>query len=112
MKIPNPEAAIIDLEKLRSYLLNLKHPRGGSKARLLHHFGYSMSKASKLESDLRKYHLSADVADIIETKFGTRYIISSDVLTPSERALRLRSIWHIDNGSDVPRLITIVPETS
>lgn len=77
MKIPNADPAIMNLEKLRLYLLNLKHPPGGSKARPLHHFGYNMSSASKLESDLR-YHLSEDVSDIIETKFAMRHIISCD----------------------------------
>ncbi|WP_347277307.1 DUF6883 domain-containing protein [Leptolyngbya sp. FACHB-671] len=34
MKLPNAESAFIDLNKLRSYSLNLQHDRGKHKARL------------------------------------------------------------------------------
>lgn len=34
MKLPNGDEAIIDLEKLQNYCLNLSHPRGRHKARV------------------------------------------------------------------------------
>jgi len=34
MKLPNPERAVVDLEKLRNYCLSLSHPRGRHKARV------------------------------------------------------------------------------
>jgi hypothetical protein len=39
LKIPNSKNAVIEKEKLVVYLLNPKHKRGGTKARLLNHFG-------------------------------------------------------------------------
>ena len=35
MTIPNAERAVIAMEKLTEYLLNMSHKRGGAKARLL-----------------------------------------------------------------------------
>ena len=40
MTIPNAERAVIAVDKLTGYLLNLSHKRGGAKARLLLSFGY------------------------------------------------------------------------
>ena len=53
MKIPNAEGAVIAPEKLRDYLLNPSHRRGGSKARLLVSLGYEGNEWERLESDLR-----------------------------------------------------------
>src|SRR5215471_5943021 len=39
MQLPNRERAMIAQEKLIDYVLNLRHKRGGSKARLLAQFG-------------------------------------------------------------------------
>jgi hypothetical protein len=41
MKLPNAVNAIIEENKLVTYLLNLNHRRGGSKAKLLGSLGYS-----------------------------------------------------------------------
>ena len=39
MKVPNAQNAVIEKEKTSSYLLNLEHKRGGSKAVLLYSLG-------------------------------------------------------------------------
>ncbi len=36
MKLPNVEASIVEIEKLRNYCLSLEHPRGRHKARVFH----------------------------------------------------------------------------
>jgi hypothetical protein len=33
MKLPNPKRAVVDIAKLRDYILNPEHPRGRHKAR-------------------------------------------------------------------------------
>ena len=53
MKIPHADRAIIAPEKLRDYLLNPLHRRGGPKARLLMSLGYRAEDFDKLEQDLR-----------------------------------------------------------
>jgi len=59
---------------------------------------------------LRDQHLTGYVEKFTQTDYGMRYNIIAPILTPDGRTLRLRSIWQIDTGTEVPRLITIVPE--
>ena len=110
MKIPNAEHAVISPEKLRDYLLNSEHRRGGAKARLLISLGYHRESWHVLDKDLRAQHLAADVAVTLETEYGVRYEIVAPLTTPSSQSVSFRSIWQIDTGTDHPRLITMYPE--
>ena len=110
MRIPNSEQAIIESSKLTEYLLNIDHKRGGAKAKLLIQFGYSIDNWEQLEADIRKFHLMQDVTVIKETDYGTRYEISSSLITPINRPLVVKTVWQIDIGTDIPRLITLVPD--
>jgi len=110
VKLPKREFAVIEPEKLTAYLLNLNHRRGGAKARLLLRFGYSLKDWQQLEADIRQYHLAADVTVIRETPYGTRYEIYTALQTPTNESLTVRTVWQIDNGQTVPRLITLVSD--
>ena len=110
MKLPNRERAVIAPDKLTTYLLNIEHERGGTKARLLAEFGYNQGNWRQLEADIRRYHLDAEVDAAKRTLYGMRYEIRASVETPSGRTLILRTIWQIDEGTDVPRLITLFPD--
>ncbi len=110
MKLPNADNAIIDAQKIAGYVLNAEHRRGGSKASLLLAFGYDPANWQRLADDLRQYHLSTEVERSRATAYGTRYEIRAALQTPSGRLLTLRSIWQIDSGATVPRLITLYPD--
>ena len=111
MKVPNAENAIIAAEKLRDYLLNIEHRRGGSKAKLLLSMGYQVDQWQQLETDLRQQHLAADVDRVKENDYGTTYEIVAGLKGPSRRdPILFRSIWQIDFVTDYPRLITMHPE--
>ena len=110
MKLPNAKNAVIDRAKIADYLLDIDHPRGGSKARLLVSLGYSAADWRRLESDLRSMHLSEDVVATVATIWGMRYEIVAPLTGPSGDSVVFRSVWQIDLGSDCPRLITMYPE--
>lgn len=110
MKIPNGDRAIIERSKLVNYALNVSHERGGSKARKLIRYGYSPDKWKQLELDIRKYHLTADIRIEKATRYGMRYEIRAALPSPVNRQLYVKTVWQIDNGTDVPRLITLVPD--
>lgn len=110
MKIPNSDHAIVEPSKLIDYLLNSEHKRGGAKAKLLLQFGYSLENWQQLESDIRKFHLVADVNVVKETAYGMRYEVSANMLTPIDRQLFVKTVWQIDTGTNFPRLITLVPD--
>jgi uncharacterized protein DUF6883 len=72
MTVPNAERAVIAVEKLTEYLLNMSHKRGAAKARLLLGVGYRPDAPRLLESDLRAQHLSLDVSRTSENAYGVR----------------------------------------
>jgi len=110
MKLPNAVNAIIEDHKLIEYLLNPNHRRGGSKAKLLSSLGYSEQAWQRLDNDLRQQHLTADVVEARDTIWGRRYDIVAPLTGPTGDTVMFRSIWQIDLGSDLPRLITMYPE--
>ncbi|MEM6868256.1 MAG: DUF6883 domain-containing protein [Cyanobacteria bacterium P01_C01_bin.121] len=110
MKLPNCDRAIITQTKLTEYLLNIKHKRGSSKAQLLIQFGYSINNWKRLDADIRQSHLTQDVDRIRETQYGVRYEIRAPLSTPVGRLLWVKTVWQIDTDTDIPRLITLVPD--
>lgn len=110
MSIPHADKAIIAADKLRGYLLNPSHKRGGAKARLLLSLGYQTDAPHVLESDLRAQHLALDAARTSRNAYGVTYEIDGMIRTPSGRTVRFCSIWQIDTGSEVPRFITMYPK--
>lgn len=109
MKIPNADHAVISTRKLRDYLLNPTHRRGAAKARLFINCGYHADEWAVLERDIRAQHLTQDANAINETDYGRRYEIIAPLITPCGRHVRFVTIWQIDVGTDVPRLITMYP---
>ena len=110
MKMPNAENAVIASEKLRNYLLNPDHRRGGSKAKLLLSMGFQEDQWRQLDAALREQHLTADAEESEENDYGTCYAIVAELTGPDRRTIPFRSIWQIDRGTDYPRLITIYQE--
>jgi hypothetical protein len=109
MLIPNADKAIIAPEKLRDYLLNPAHPRGWGKARLLLGCGYRADAWQVLETDIRTQHLSVDFDAVSDNIYGRRFEIVAPLTMPNGWRIDFRSIWQIDDGTDVPRLITMFP---
>lgn len=110
MKLPNAAQAAISRIKIVDYLLNVDHSEGGSKAKLLISLGYSIANWRRLEEDLRQMHLVEDVVSVRSTAWGPRYEIVGPLTGPVGDTVMFRSVWQIDLGTDVPRLITMYPE--
>ncbi len=110
MKVPNAANAVIELPKLLNYLLDVDHPQGGAKARMLVSFGYSSANWRRLDSDIRSMLLSEEVVATNRSLWGTRYEIVAPLTGPSGDTVLFRSVWQIDLGTDTPRLITMYPE--
>ena len=109
MTVRNADRAIIAADKLTGYLLNVSHKRGAAKARLLLSVGYRPDDPQRLESDLRKQHLSLDAVRTSENAYGIVYEIEGPIRTPGGRIVRFCSIWQVDTGTEVPRFITMYP---
>ena len=77
---------------------------------MLRDFGYDAARWQQLQSDIRQFHLDADVEAVRQTSYGTRYEIRAPSHTPSGRILTVRTVWQIDKGTDFPRFITLFPD--
>jgi hypothetical protein len=109
MQLPNRARAVIAPEKLIDYLLNTGHKRGGTKARLLARCGYTVQNWIRLEEDIRGA-LETEVDWVRTTEYGIRYEIRMTLQSPLGMPLTVRTIWQIDDGTVVPRLITLYPD--
>lgn len=109
MRIPEAENAIISEDKLVRYLLNVDHPDGASKARVLARAGFDAAKAWELEHALRYQHLVLDAQPGKRSPFGEKYEITGWLTGPRGRVW-VTSVWMVRCGERTPRLITIIPE--
>ena len=98
----------IDPLKLSGYLLNINHIDGGSKARLLMSFGFSVEDIYKLHEAVLLHADNADVA-LLQTSFGDKFIVERSMPTPTGKSLMIRSIWIRKKQEEIIRFVTLYP---
>ena len=110
MKVPNCEQAIVKPEKLTKYLLNLAHPKGGSKAKFFKIHGYDLSNATELENEFMKILNENDVVDVLEIGYGINYSVVGILKskTYSNNPL-LKTIWCLSSDEETPHFVTAYP---
>ncbi|HEV2294474.1 MAG TPA: hypothetical protein VGR35_11510 [Tepidisphaeraceae bacterium] len=111
MNLPNAHRAIVEREKIIEYLLNGAHPDNGGKARFFTAVGFTVSAWEALADALRDMALNTPIASRAESVHGQRFILEGELLTPSGKTPRVRSIWIMECGSDLPRLVTGYPQS-
>jgi len=109
MKLPNAEQALVEREKITEYLLSPVHRYGASKARFFGAFGFRAEQWEIFAQALREQSQNHDVAKVRETGFGPRYEGEGALRSPDGRRPRVCTVWQLDHGTDVPRLITAYP---
>jgi len=109
MQLPNASRARVDEEKIIDYLLNAKHPYGGSKASFFTQFGFTAERWESFAERLRQQGSSHPVSRVTETVFGPRYNVDGEIVSPDGRNPNIRTIWQMDHGVLAPRLITAYP---
>lgn len=109
MKAPNADFAIVNLDKLRSYVLDPSHRVGRHKARL---FAALLHLGREDAEELRQILL--DVVTTQEASLGQldehgqRYRVDF-ALNWRGRQAQIRSVWIVRSDEDYPRLLTCYP---
>lgn len=104
MKLPNPEAAFIDIQKLRNYSLNPEHDRGKHKARLfLAILGLTAQDAEELQCILLEAIQLYDAILTSQDEYGQRYVVDFP-LTRNQNTATIRSTWIVRPTETFPRL--------
>lgn len=89
MKLPNSAQAIVERGKIQDYLLNPAHP---DNAQAFRHLAET-----------------AEVAQFSESPHGKKYVILGRIESPDGKAALVKTIWIVDTGLNVARLVTAYP---
>jgi hypothetical protein len=109
MIIPHLDRAVVPKEKLSDYLLSDTHPDGAPKAVFFRRFGFTINNWQELAEALLKHAAEHDIVKEEATPFGVRYVVEGPLTAADGRRPNLRSVWFIDTGTDIPRLVTAYP---
>lgn len=106
MYLPNGDKAIVPIEKLRDYCLNISHIEGKHRAKV---FASALGMTTDDAEDLRQLLLAAAITEEVRlgenNAHGQRYIL--DFTTPGlYGVVAIRSSWIVRTGQIVPRLVT------
>ena len=110
MKLPHAHLALVEQDKIVGYLLNADHRYGASKARYLTGLGFRQDAWKVLAAALREHAERNEVVRVKHTGYGPRYEVDGILRGPENRRAHVRTIWQIDEGHVVPRLITAHPQ--
>ncbi len=109
MKLPNVELAVVPAEKIVGYLLNPLHPDGAGKAKWFGSLGFSADRWQILAAAIRQVAMDHSVANNVESPHGMKYIVDGPIESPSGKPAIVRTVWIVDLGEQVPRLVTAYP---
>jgi hypothetical protein len=109
MKLPNAENAIIADAKLRDYLLSSTHPEGKDKALIFFSRGFSLDRSEELRSALLSIAQKNEITKSFQSIHGMKYVVEGLLETPDKRGIFLRTVWMVDRGGTIPRLISAYP---
>lgn len=109
MKLPNSNNAYIPLAKIHEYLLSETHIVGKSKAKFFRAVGFNKSNAKLLKKELLTVAQTENIKESIEFSYGTKYIVEGFLNTPNRTSIKIRTVWIVETGENVPRFVTAYP---
>jgi len=107
MKLPNYKRAIVTKAKIVEYLLSQINEDG--KVGFFTRFGFSVAEWEILANMLLVHATEYEVAKIMTTQYGTKYIVDGRLSTPDGRNPYVRTVWLIEHDQVIARLITAYP---
>ncbi len=106
MKLPNAERAVVEIEKLRDYSLNLEHDKGKHKARVLRSaLGFTRADAEKLREMILTAARTDEASPSKLLPYGQMYTLDFNAEGLSG-TVTIRTGWIVETGTDFPRLVT------
>ena len=104
MKLPNYNSALVPLDKLVGYSLDLDHPSGKHKARVFASvLGLTRDDAAWLRDRILDAVLTAEAIEKEPTEFGRRYVVDFSLATEVGAAV-VRTAWIVRHDEAFPQL--------
>ena len=106
MKLPNPDKAIVDNQKLAGYCLNLNHADGQHKARVFKSaLNLDIDDVDELKAALIEAVKNNHAVPEKRNQYGQKYVIDFP-MTRGDRTAVIHSVWIVKNQENFPRLVT------
>ena len=106
MRLPNADQAVVEIRKLRDYVLNSAHLRGRHKARV---FASALGLRSEHADVLREALLIAaheeEAVPVLSDVHGCQYVVEF-LMNRGSRGARIRSVWIVRPDEDFPRFVS------
>jgi hypothetical protein len=112
MKLPHANRAVVERGKIVDYLLNAAHPDNGGKAKFFAGLGFRRDNWKELAEAFVKVATESAVASTEESPHGRKYVIIANAKSLVGKAAIVQTIWIVDRGFDMPRLVTAYPVES
>ncbi len=109
MKLPRANLAVVNREKIMEYLLNREHPDNGGKAEFFIALGFNLDEWEILAESLRQLAVLSEVSRSMASPHGKKYIVDGQIETPIGKTPIVRTIWIVDTGESIARLVTAYP---
>jgi len=109
MKMPNSDQSFVAEQKITDYLLSDTHEFGKGKAKFFKKFGFDVADIGTFKDALIQHSVDRDIEREDATGYGAKYILTCEIQTPDERNPCIVTVWIIETGTEVPKLITAYP---
>lgn len=107
VSLPNPERAVVDVDKLVRYALNPVHPTGRHKARVFAaSLGLTAAHAKVLADALKSAAATESAVLLRMDGYGAHYRLEF-MMSHNDRRRLVRSLWIVRSGEDYPRLVSV-----
>lgn len=110
MKMPNNEQSFVEDKKITHYLLSDTHSLGKHKAKFFKSFGFKGTDIETFKSALIAHAIEKQIEESEDNGFGKKFELKCDFQTPDSRNPCIVSVWIIEKGNTIPKLVTAYPE--
>jgi hypothetical protein len=101
--------ATVPSRKQTDHLLSATHPDASAKYACFLRFGFDAAAPEVLRQALLQRAIENPVVRSDETAFGTRLVVEGPLPSPDGRNPQVRSVWFVETGTSIPRLVTAHP---
>jgi hypothetical protein len=106
MRLPNAARAVVEIEKLRDYSLNLEHTEGKHKAQVFRSaLGLTQADAEMLRQMVLRAARTEEATPTKLLPYGRLYTLDFGAEGLSG-TVTIRTGWIVEAGTDFPRLVT------
>lgn len=109
MRLPNADLAVVEVPKIRDYLLSPTHPVGRFKSVFFVALGFSADRWEMLRDALLELAHTGDATLGQPSPFGRKFEIRATLTGPSGRRAEIVTVWMVSNGQNFPHFVTSYP---